>query len=540
MILITSAAFVSDDLVAELGKTPPSFLPIGNRRLYEYQLRFFSECDDKILISVPETYSLEKTDARKLNQAGVSVVYVPEGLSLGASISFVLERTKRHRGSTRLQILHGDTLISEHEFAQENCASVARNRGYYGRAVVQKNNGNCQPEGLYTQLAEEDDLVLSGYFSFSNTRHFHRCLVEAKYDFIKAIRQYGEKHSINFQECDNWLDFGHLNNFFRSRAKITTQRSFNSLLIAENKVTKSSSDHEKISAEYKWLSDIPSEIKLHAPRVLEPFTTSDKNISGYSLEYLYLLPLSDLFVYANHSQYTWGKIFKACHDFLEKCRSFRDTDSPKIDLRESISKKTEFRLKEFATKTGFNLDKELVVNGIRQPSLQTVSKRSLQQISQNSLAEACVSHGDFCMSNILYDFRAQSIKILDPRGLNFDGKFSKFGDQRYDYAKLHHSVIGLYDFIVAERYVLGIQDRGHILDFKIEVNNDTKKIQEQYVASLFRSQKISEKEILAITIQLFLSMLPLHSDSFERQCAFIANGIRLYENLFSETHGSHD
>jgi hypothetical protein len=40
-----------------------------------------------------------------------------------------------------------------------------------------------------------------------------------------------------------------------------------------------------------------------------------------------------------------------------------------------------------------------------------------------------------------------------------------------------------------------------------------------------------EKEILAITIQLFLSMLPLHSDRPERQKAFIANAIRLNKKL---------
>lgn len=58
-------------------------------------------------------------------------------------------------------------------------------------------------------------------------------------------------------------------------------------------------------------------------------------------------------------------------------------------------------------------------------------------------------HGDFCFSNIAYDFKANLPKIFDPRGADFTGFITPFGDARYDYAKLMHSVLGLYDFIIA-------------------------------------------------------------------------------------------
>ncbi|EDW4292154.1 hypothetical protein AAA47_004683, partial [Salmonella enterica subsp. diarizonae] len=47
----------------------------------------------------------------------------------------------------------------------------------------------------------------------------------------------------------------------------------------------------------------------------------------------------------------------------------------------------------------------------------------------------------------------------------------------------------------------------------------------------FKKLKYSSLEIDCITIHLFLSMLPLHSDSKIRQDAFIANVYRLYSNL---------
>jgi hypothetical protein len=38
MILITSAAYVNSEFQIEFGKIPPSFLPVGNKRLFEHQI----------------------------------------------------------------------------------------------------------------------------------------------------------------------------------------------------------------------------------------------------------------------------------------------------------------------------------------------------------------------------------------------------------------------------------------------------------------------------------------------------------------------
>ena len=38
-------------------------------------------------------------------------------------------------------------------------------------------------------------------------------------------------------------------------------------------------------------------------------------------------------------------------------------------------------------------------------------------------------------------------------------------------------------------------------------------------------------EIHAITVLLFLSMLPLHNDNHSRQMTMLANAVRLYEDL---------
>lgn len=44
-----------------------------------------------------------------------------------------------------------------------------------------------------------------------------------------------------------------------------------------------------------------------------------------------------------------------------------------------------------------------------------------------------------------------------------------------------------------------------------------------------------DDNIKALTLHLFLSMLPLHNDFKEKQMAFLANTFMLYDNFFKES-----
>jgi len=134
-----------------------------------------------------------------------------------------------------------------------------------------------------------------------------------------------------------------------------------------------------------------------------------------------------------------------------------------------------------------------------------------------------------CFSNILYDFRSKLIKVIDPRGLVDGQKKSIYGDPRYDIAKLYHSVLGHYDFIISGYYELK-QFSDYELEFSTPNSSELKAMEHQFFLILSQSLKSnpSNLEIMAITILLFLSMLPLHSDRPDRQTAFLANALRLF------------
>lgn len=87
MILITSAKYVNPELQSEFGKIPPSFLPLGGKRLYEYQEKLFENHNDKIFLSLPESFKVSKSDKKKLDLLNITILKVADGLSLGESIS---------------------------------------------------------------------------------------------------------------------------------------------------------------------------------------------------------------------------------------------------------------------------------------------------------------------------------------------------------------------------------------------------------------------------------------------------------------------
>ena len=114
--------------------------------------------------------------------------------------------------------------------------------------------------------------------------------------------------------------------------------------------------------------------------------------------------------------------------------------------------KTLQRLHDFEKTTNINLHKAIFFNGVCYPSIIELAYVTSKYIEPTKNDDVIVCHGDFCFSNILYDFRMQRVKLIDPRGINSKNELSIWGDLRYDLAKLNHSVSGLYDLIIAGQF----------------------------------------------------------------------------------------
>lgn len=510
MILVTSAAYITPGLASEFGKLPPSMLPVQNKRLYEHQVALMPK-EEILILSLPRTYILPDYDKRRLSSLGIRVIHVPDELTLGQSIIYVLNVVGRYNES--LSILHGDTLFGSLTPQKDFCA-VAKAEIAYDWAKVDN-------------TTEE---VFSGFFSFSDQSLLIQKITECGYNFIEGISEYNKEKPLILGELPEWMDFGLINSYYRSISKMTTQRVFNSMKATGYSIIKSSRDKQKMIAESNWFQSLPVNMRHYAPTVWN--CGEDEDCGFYEIEYYYLPSLANLWVFGKNKAYVWEEIINACvkylnDEYLEKPLNIYEVAHCNNDY---YGVKTLQRLQEYSEQSGMSLDKEWCINGVMVPSLREIVESTDAMIAKNDIRFATMMHGDPCFSNILYDFRSKSIKVIDPRGRDNNGNLSIYGDFRYDVSKLAHSIIGMYDFIIGGMF--DFQENGtYNVRLKFEENEELYCLQEYFRSQIFGGYTYKELNILPILIHLFLSMLPLHSDNQLRQKALLANALRLYVEL---------
>lgn len=513
MYLITSAAYITQELRNEIGQLPPAFLPVRNQRLFVHQLKSIN-LNEEVYLSIPNDYLIEDFDQQLLDFFNVKIIKVPIGLSLGQSVNYALDEI--HIKSGYLKILHGDTLILDIPQDTYDFVIASDIQDDYDWSRVMDSYSN--------------NLYYSGYFSLANLEFFKNCL-NANSNFIESIDKYIELNNTKIINSNNWFDFGHINTYYRSRAYMPNLRHFNSMETDGVKITKySKAKNNKIIAEAKWYQDLPQALKYYTPLLLDFNNNNDK--AKYDLEYLYLLCLNEIFVYGKQPSYKWKQIFQSCKKFLTDCEKFKPNCYQKYFNNEIYLDKTLIRLELFL-KENPSYDKVLSYDGYKVASLKEMAVNSSKYIQTPDEELINIVHGDFCFSNILFDFRKQSIKVIDPRGHDNNEIFDIYGDNRYDYSKLAHSIIGLYDLIIAEKYHLIDNDFNYHIDFPDVY--DLNSIQDLFWEIFVLNDSVEKRDvkfIYASMIQLFISMLPLHSDSKKRQNAIIANSLRLYLKLY--------
>jgi hypothetical protein len=526
--LIASAAYLDQELAAEFGRIPPAFLPIGVSCLYEKQIALLGS--GPIYLTLPESFSPQKFDLRRLEELNVIIIRIPDGLLLGDSIIYALNTIDTT--SKSVCILHGDTLIDDASSmsSSDDCIAVFHGGDDYSWAVSNVVDGKVESieaiEARHQQSGNQ--LVVCGYFVFQDRKLLIRALTRARGDFIQGLNSYCREAVVHALNMNHWRDFGHIQTYFRSRREILTARAFNELTIQGAIVEKTSLDRNKMRSEFSWFSKIPPAIKPYTARVLD--FTDNTNKTSYVTEYQYAPTLAELLVFSSIGRPTWNNIFRSCHDFLSQCSNFRLKNDGHSTLASLASIKTIERLEKFSELTQFPIKKQMKFNNKHLPSLLNIASRITGYIDTTSKKDEVIMHGDFCFSNILYNSRSARITVIDPRGYVEPGKATIYGDSRYDLAKFFHSIEGRYDHILAGRYHL---TGSGTLDMSIEFERGA---HDEWLESLMRDFKvdgiaIQSPEIRALTVGLFLSMLPLHSDRPDRQQAFIANALRLFVSL---------
>ncbi|GAA5216366.1 capsular biosynthesis protein [Corallincola platygyrae] len=523
MFLITSAAYIGQEFSSEFGRLPPAFLPVGNRRLYRYH-REVLPADERIVLSLPEEFALPEYDRRILEELNIEPLFLPEGLSLGESVICALNLLGHANGPIR--ILHGDTLIYDLPTQAQDAITLSPVDDNYAWAIYNHEQtpplSQLQESDLVTRRAES---VVNGYFSFSDARLLIQSITRARGNFIDGINRYAALKPLTPIECQEWFDFGHLHTYYRSKTHVSTTRVFNQMAIQNGVVQKRSHKQQKMRAEANWFASLPTTLKRFTPNFLGAL--DDDNQPGYAIEYLYLTSLNEMWVFGNLPAFVWRRIGAACLDFFKECRQHTAPANTEISAEKLFGEKTRERLAQFSTENQIDLDQTWQLNGSAVPGLHQIAAEALAEIPKPEVG--CVVHGDLCFSNILYDFRSQSIKVIDPRGLDTQDNLTIFGNPDYDLAKFAHSVVGRYDFIIAGYYQL--KQTNYQLEFTLPTTDTHDQVEALFLTRSEEGLDRTEKQLLAMQIHLFLSMLPLHNDDNQRQMALLANALRLYQRM---------
>lgn len=295
-------------------------------------------------------------------------------------------------------------------------------------------------------------------------------------------------------------------------------RYFNNISVNDNIVTKSSTDIYKIKSEFKYYYLLPDDLK---PFFVKPFNYRENETHAmYDMEYsgitLYEFIYKNSQIFNDNLNLAINKIIKQLNLYFNtrnkytRIKDSKDFVYTKVIKRFDMLKKLPEYQKIEATLKLSNKNLEDLISKF------TKKYYSLPKIKQIQT----IAHGDLHFSNILVNERTYEIKFIDVKGAMKTEDL--FMDSYYDLAKLYHSIEGLYDLIINDKYDIKLQND---LKYSVEVTMKST-IQREVYKEIYNElySKLSNDELKLVTIytaSLFLSMLPLHKDNLKRIIAFI-------------------
>ncbi|WP_146241003.1 hypothetical protein [Paenibacillus sambharensis] len=290
-------------------------------------------------------------------------------------------------------------------------------------------------------------------------------------------------------------------------------------------VTKTSDLPSKLIDEIVWYLDLPEELKQYTPHV-QSFSLG-KPRAYLTLDYVPGGTLGDSLVEGSRSRQEWSRILGSLRLVLGSFAAHTGSLS-RLHLYTMYIGKTHQRLNTFLLQSEWarEVHKQgyYYLNGRPVMSPTAILQKGMKElIKLLDNPEIAVMHGDFCLSNLFYSAEGDSVKAIDPRG-RF-GIQTIYGDHRYDWAKLRHSLTG-YEHIVRGQYQAVILPGS--IELEIKQNLDL-----VWMRNLLDSwmQQDRLRSVRVIEALLFLSMLPLHKEDHARQLALFALGTKLLEDI---------
>ena len=534
-IVIPSATLVPEELWI-LGKLPGIIYPINQRIVFDYLYEQYKAFNIDI-ICYEKAEKVQRRLEKYINN-NVRIRVLDSLSDLGHTVYFALRDV-----SEPIIINFADTIVMDDISTIAGTDAFYCHEDYMSETWTYFDTENGRITNVYDKESIDSDKkkkLFVGVFSITDSEYFRKCLEEAFAQkelsistFYFALRRYSEKYPMRAVSTENWLDIGHQDKYYNSKLEVRA-REFNHITVDKNRgiLRKTSDDKDKFIGEIKWYLKLPKDIEYVSPRVFDYSTSYDEPY--VTMEYYSYHTLHELFLYGDLERQQWVDIFNrirfVCDDF--KRYTVKD-DKMLSSLEEMYLTKTVQRLDRLKKDERFRcfFENNITVNGNEYPCLEQVIQL-LKKIIPAELYDVenfTIIHGDLCFSNIMVDSNLSFIKVIDPRG-KF-GAYDLYGDRRYEMAKLFHSVDGKYDYIIKELFDVSFDVDSVSLTYRIHEKKNSFDLYKVFAETFCEEISGDFKKIELIESLLFLSMIPLHNESFKQQLAMLCTGLDILDRV---------
>lgn len=537
-LIIPSWLRNSSELQFESGCEFPLEITLGGVQLYKHIINSYIKVYSDISITIILPLDGPDLEFDEFPNCSITVKKIELSASIGESILNALNEAVEMSNTVIVNM--ADTLIDNFEFDKTDIIYVNKRKDIYRWTSIEVNE-----KGTIEILDDRSETstyglrnVCTGVFSFSDSHLIFKLL--SKYvnssssrnidAFFLSIQEYSNDNKIKLVEVPNWIDCGHLDTYYESKFKYLNLRHFNSLEYDSktSTIVKTSTNLDSFRHQIRWFNQVPKKVEPFLPRI---YDFDDGSSPFIKMEFLSYPTLSDLFISQRLAVGEWNSVTDSLINILSEFENHEfNSDISSIIFKKVYIDKTKERLNtllyqrpELGHLWIRNNDRKWFISDVLDSIDELVDDYGL--LNTKPLNPI---HGDFCFTNLLYDNKTRLIKMIDPRG-EF-GLPGIYGDPRYDYAKLFHSFDGGYDFIINNKFQVQVLDNSEI-KFQVNYTQYHKKVKNIILSQLsLKSQLLNEVEL--IESLLFLSMLPLHSDTPQKQLAMLATGLSKYSNCY--------
>ena len=296
-------------------------------------------------------------------------------------------------------------------------------------------------------------------------------------------------------------------------------RAYNKISKDKDTILKESTN-DKLDNEINFFKNIPSSLKKYFPE----YISSQKKDNIYYLKLQYIESKDLGYFITEQKDIDWVYIIKHLVGAVEHFKETTiETNLILEDKTSMLIDKTYNEFKNFSSRDhSQHVTKPTTINsnGIELRNFEQIWPDIKLKIEELKTTNHSFIHGDLCFANILLSDN-KDIYFVDPRGSYGSTKYC-YGDYRYDYAKLLHSIDGSYEFIIRDKFNL------NDLDYQIQNYKNKRDLLKEFKSSISEDDY---KAALLIQGLIFIGMCDRHYDSHERQTVMYLTGLKILNEL---------